>query len=132
MATAANKTVATPAFPKFEFPKYDDTAAKALFKDNVEVAVKAQRMVLDAFEALVKRQFDLTREVIETSQAAVVNFDVNKKPEVYVEEVKAAAERAQVIVKEEIDTSVKVQQDVANLVAKQVTANVDEMKKFAA
>lgn len=129
---AANSKTTTPSFPKFEFPKFDDTAMKALFKDNLEVAVKAQRMMLDATESMVKRQFDLTREMVEQSQAAMVNFDVNKKPEVYVEEVKAAAERAQTIVKEEFDTSVKVQQDVVDLVAKRVTANVDEMKKFAA
>ena len=129
---AANGKTATPAFPKFEFPKFDDTAFKTLFKDNLEVAVKAQRMMLDATESMMKRQFDLTREMVETSQAAFVNFDVNKKPEAYVEEVKAAAERAQVIVKEEIDCGIKVQQDVADLVAKRVTANVDEIKKFAA
>lgn len=129
---AANGKTATPAFPKFEFPKYDDAAMKSLFKDNLEVAVKAQRLMLDAAEAMMKRQFELTREMVEKSQAAVVNFDVNKKPEVYVEEVKAAAERAQTIVKEEIDNGVKVQQDVADLVTKRVTANVDEIKKFAA
>lgn len=129
---AANGKTAAPAFPKFEFPKFDDTMFKSLFKDNLEVAVKAQRMMLDATEAMMKRQFDLTREMVETSQAAMVNFDVNKKPEAYVEEVKAAAERAQTIVKQEFDNGVKIQQDVADLVAKRVTANVDEIKKFAA
>lgn len=129
---AANGKTATPAFPKFEIPKFDESAFKGLFKDNLEVAVKAQRMMLDATESMMKRQFDLTREMVEQSQAAMVNFDVNKKPEAYVEEAKAAAERAQVIVKQEIDNGMKVQQDVTDLMTKRVNANVDEMKKLAA
>lgn len=116
----------------FEFPKFDDKATKAFWTNNMAVFVKTQRMMIDATEAMVARQFALTREVVETTQASALNFDVNKKPEVVAEELKVAAERAQTIVKTELDNSIKVQKDIADVVSKQITANVDEMKKFAA
>lgn len=116
----------------FEFPKFDDKATKAFWTNNIAVAVKAQRMMIDAAEAMVARQFALTREIVETTQATALNFDANKKPEAYVEEIKVATERAQGIVKAEVDNGLKIQQDIADLVGKQVAANVDELKKFAA
>lgn len=122
----------TPFNTGFEFPKFDETAYKAFWTGNMAVAVKAQRMVIDAAEAMVARQFALTREAMETAQAAALNFDVNKKPEVYAEEIKVAAERAQSVVKTEADNVMKVQKDLADLVGKQVASNVDELKKLAA
>lgn len=116
----------------FEFPKFDDKASKAFWTNNLAVAVKAQRMMIDASEAMINRQFALTREFVETAQAGALNFDTNKKPEAFAEEIKVVAERAQTIVKAEVDNSLKVQKDIADLVGKQVAANVDEMKKFAA
>lgn len=113
-------------------PQFDQTAFKAFWSANLGVAVQAQRMMIDAAEAMFVRQIELTREAVNSAQKAVLDFDLSKNPENYANDVKAAAERAQKIVKMEMDTGIQVQKDIVELVGKQVAANVDELKKFAA
>ncbi|MCB2053011.1 MAG: hypothetical protein KDE35_02060 [Geminicoccaceae bacterium] len=126
----ATKTETKTQFPMFT--SYDASAMRSIYADNVAVAMQAQRVMLDAAEATMTRQFNLVREMMDTMQSQVTSFDMNKKPEAYVADVKAVAERAQNIVKNEVDNGLKVQQQVADLVSKRMAENVEASKKFAA
>ncbi len=127
----ATKTTTTPSFSMPAMPKIENEALSALFKDNMEFAVKTQKMMFDAAEASMTRQFGMVREVFEKASADVLKFDASKKPEAYAEEARAAAEQAQAMVQTEIDSSLKVGQEVMDMVSKRVAANTDKMKTLA-
>ena len=114
------------------FPFFDNEAVQNFYKSNFSAAVEAQTVMMDAAQALVSRQFDLGREMVKAAEDVSTKVDFTKKPEAYAEDIKQAAEKAQEIMKSEVETSLQFQQKVSGIVAKQVAANVDELKKFAA
>ncbi len=132
----------TKAAPKFDFPafdlgKFDPTKFNfeevvSLNKANMATAFEAQRIMLDASQTLVAAHFNYLREALGNAEAAVGNIDPKAKPETYVEDAKAATEKAMEHAKNGYEVSLKAHNDVADLWNKRVNANVEEFKKFAA
>lgn len=127
MATTTSKS----STPTFEFPTFDQGAFAPLMKEFIAAAAKTQRVLLDASETMMLRQLKLSGELLEKAQAAMVNFDMGKKPEAYFEEAKATAERMQAVAKENVDTGIKAQSEVADIVSHQLSETVEEVGKAA-
>jgi len=112
MATTTSKS----STADIKFPAFEPTALSSSFKDFVSVTAKTQRVILDATETMMLRQLKLTGELLEKTQTAVVNFDPGKQPEAYLEETKAAAECMQAAAKDNAETAIRAQSDVAEVV----------------
>jgi hypothetical protein len=59
-------------------------------------------------------------------------YDSKKQPQAYVEDVKAAVEKAMADVKETLDLGIKAQSEVVDLFVKRATQNFEDVKTLAA
>jgi hypothetical protein len=114
-----------------QFPKFDVTALVNMHKANVETLVQAQKVWADAAQAIAKLQYGLFEDGVKSAQG-LLKLDPKGKPEIAFADVKAAAEKAVAVAKEEFDLGVKAQNEVAQLFVRRATANIDELKAFAA
>ncbi len=123
----------TPTFPQFPAAKIDFDALFALQKANVETVLQAQQVLIDAMQAATKAQYGWMQETFESAQAVLTGkFDTDKKPEAYLADVKAAAEKVMTVAQTQVDLGMKAQAEAMDLLAKRAAANVDEAQKFAA
>ena len=123
----------TPTFPQFPTAKIDFDALFALQKANVETALQAQQVLIDAMQAATKTQYGWMQETLESVQAVFAGkFDADKKPEAYLADVKAAAEKVLSVAQTQVDLGMKAQAEALDLLAKRAAANVDEAQKLAA
>jgi phasin family protein len=119
--------------PNFQsLPKFDLDAVLSLYKANLDTFVAAQRIMFDFSQTLAKRQVDLLKESFSKAESLMKGFDAKKQPQAYVEEAKAALEKALADVKETMDLGMKAQHEVVDLFVKRATANFDEVKSLAA
>jgi phasin family protein len=88
--------------------------------------------MFDFSQTLAKRQVDLLKESFSKTESLLKGFDAKKQPQAYVEEAKAALEKAMADVKETMDLGMKAQHEVVDLFVKRATANFDEVKSLAA
>jgi enamine deaminase RidA (YjgF/YER057c/UK114 family) len=117
----------------FTLPKLDVDAMVALQKANVETLVKAQTVLLDAAQAAVKAQYGFFAEYMNQMQAMMTGkFDVEKKPEAYVADVKAVADKYVTVAQGQMDRGMKAQAEAMDLITKRVQQNVDDLQKMAA
>ena len=119
------------AAPKFAFPKFDADAIVAMQKANIDTFVQAQAIVFEAAQAISKVQYSW---VAENFKLAETSFDASataKKPEAMMADAKNVAEKAVQVAKQEFDLGIKAQNQVADLVAKRVAANIEEVKALA-
>jgi phasin family protein len=121
------KTIAATAMPKVDFE-----AMLTLYKANIETFVAAQRIVFDFTQTVARRQVEMMKEAFAKSETLVKGYDAKKQPQAYVEEAKAAIEKAMADVKETMDLGMKAQHEVVDLFVKRATANFDEVKTIAA
>ncbi|MFW5680292.1 MAG: hypothetical protein ACOC3D_08490 [Pseudomonadota bacterium] len=122
-----------PTLPQFPIAKIDFDALFALQKANVETMLQAQQVMVEAMHAATKAQYGWMQEAFEASQAALNGkFDADKKPEAYLAEVKAAAEKVMTIAQTQMDLGMKAQAEAMDLLTKRAAANVDEVQKVAA
>jgi phasin family protein len=113
-------------------PKVDFEAMLTLYKANVDTFVAAQRIIFDFSQTVAKRQVELLKETFSRAEGMMKGFDAKKQPQAYVEEAKAAIEKAMADVKETMDLGMKAQHEVVDLFVKRATANFDEVKSIAA
>jgi phasin family protein len=113
-------------------PKVDFDSMLSLYKSNVETFVAAQRIMFDFSQTLAKRQVEMLKETFAKAEVMMKGWDGKKQPQVYVEEAKAAIEKAMADVKETMDLGMKAQHEVVDLFVKRATANFDEVKSLAA
>ena len=59
-------------------------------------------------------------------------YETEKQPQAYVEDVKAAVEKAMADVKETVDLGFKAQGEVVDLFVKRATQNLEDVKGLAA
>jgi hypothetical protein len=121
----------TTAFPGFKLPKLDLDALFGLQKANLAAVQEAQSVVLEAAQAIVKAQHGYAQELLAAAKAALAAKQP-RQPQAVLAEVQAAAEKAAVVGKQNVDLGVTAQRRVADLVAKRVQANLDELKALAA
>jgi phasin family protein len=119
--------------PKLNLPKMDFDALVALQKANLETLLAAQRIVLDLAQTVAKRQAELVKELMGKAEVAMKGgFDSKKQPAAYVDDAKAAMEKAVADAKETIDLGLKAQNEVVDLLVKRASANFEQVKQLAA
>jgi hypothetical protein len=120
------------AFALPTFPAFNVDAVVAMQKANVEALTQVQKILTDAAEAAwqvqVKR-FDAWQSQLEGS---FKTFDVTRKPETYAKDAQAAVETVMADAKVAVENGVKVQRDVAKVLADRAAANMSELKTLAA
>lgn len=117
--------------PQFKLPKIDLDTLFAVQKANLAVIHEAQNVLVDAAQAIVRKQHGYVAELVEKAKAASTN-KAPKKPEQVLAEVQAATEKALSVGKENVDLGLGAQRRVADLVTHRVQANVNEFKALAA
>jgi hypothetical protein len=124
---------------KYPFPmlptamsKTDMDSMLALYKANIETVVAAQRIMFDFTQTLARRQVEMMKESFSRTETLIKGWDAKKQPQTYVEDAKAALEKAMADVKETMDLGMKAQNEVVELFVKRATANFDEVKTIAA
>jgi hypothetical protein len=123
----------TPTFPQLPVAKFDFDALFALQKANVEAVVQAQQIMIEAMQAAAKAQYGWLKDSYTTFQAvAGGKFDTDKKPDAYLADMKAAAEKVLVVAQTQMDLGMKAQAEAMDLLTKRAAANVDEVQKLAA
>jgi phasin family protein len=85
-----------------------------------------------AAQAITKLQYGFFQEGMKAAEGYFKADASAKKPEEFVAEAKAAAEKVISVAKEQQEVGMKAQKDVAELVSKRVAANIEEAKTFAA
>ncbi|MFP4361329.1 MAG: hypothetical protein ACLFTG_11715 [Alphaproteobacteria bacterium] len=114
-------------------PKLDVDALFAMQKANMDTLVKAQTVLLDAAQAAVKAQSGFFADYMDQMQAMLTGkFDVAKKPDAYVADVKAVADKYVSVTQNQMDLGMKAQAEAMDMIAKRVQQNVDELQKLAA
>jgi len=114
-------------------PKLDVDALFAMQKANMNTMVKAQTVLLDAAQAAVKAQYGFFADYMDQMQAMLSGkVDSEKKPEAYVADVKAAADKYVTVTQSQVDLGMKAQAEAMDLITKRVQQNVDELQKLAA
>jgi hypothetical protein len=126
-ATASTPFPGTFKLPELKLPKLDLEAVFALQKANLAAAQEAQSVLLDAAQAVLKVQHGYARELVAQAEAALKAKEP-KKPEAVLADAKAAAEKAVAVTKQGVELGIAAQRRVADLVAKRVQANIDELK----
>lgn len=117
----------TPKLPKFDFD-----AVMAIQKANIETFSAAQKILFDLMQNMAQRQAEMVKESYSRTEAMMKGFDSKKEPQAYVEEARAAMEKAMTDVKETVDLSMKAQNEVVDLFVKRTQANFDEARNIAA
>jgi hypothetical protein len=123
-----------PKLPEFKLPalkrpKLDLDAVLTAQKANLAVVHEAQRVLVDAGQAIAKVQHGYLEQAVAEAKAALASKQVSK-PEAVLAEVKAAAEKTVAVTKEVVDLAVAAQRRVAELVAQRTAANVDRLKSL--
>ena len=131
MATASRNA---PKFdmPKVELPKFNVDAMVALHKANVDTLLEAHGIWMQTAEAIAKLQYGWVEETFKQGQAMLQGDVTKKKPEEFIADAKAAADKVMAVAKEQADLGLKAQAQVADLVAKRVNANLQDVKTIAA
>lgn len=118
-------------FPQFKFPKIDLDAAFAMQRANLAVMHEAQTVLIEAAQAIVKAQADYGADLVARMKNG---FDVKspRKPETVLADVKAAADKAVAVGKQNVDLGFAAQRRVVDLATQRAQANLDELKALAA
>lgn len=136
MATA-NKTAPKFEMPTFDMstfamPKFNLDAFVALHKANVDTMMEAQGIWMQTAEAIAKLQYGWVEESFKQGEAMLKGDAAKKKPEEFIADAKAAADKVMSVAKEQTDLGMKAQKQVADLVTKRVNANIEDAKTLAA
>jgi phasin family protein len=127
----------TKTAPKFEMPKWDMPnvnfdALVALHKANVDTMMEAQSIWMQTAEAIAKLQYGWVEETYKQGEAMLKGDVTKRKPEEFMADAKAAADKVMAVAKEQADLGMKAQKQVADLVTKRVNANLEGAKALAA
>ncbi len=135
----ATTTKTAPKFemPKFDMPKFDMSkfnfdALVALHKANVDTMMEAQGIWMQTAEAVAKLQYTWVEETFKQGEAMLKGDVTKKKPEEFMADAKAAADKVMAVAKEQADLGMKAQKQVADLVTRRVNANLEDVKALAA
>ncbi len=114
-------------------PNFDMDSFVALTKANMDALMKAQTVMAEACQAAAKMQYGFMAEYVDQMQAmAAGKFAMEKKPEAYMADMKAAAEKAVSVAQMQVDLGMKAQAEAMDLLTKRAQANVNELQKLSA
>lgn len=118
--------------PKFDMPKFNVDAVVAMHKANVDTMLEAHGIWMQTAEAIAKLQYGWVEETFKQGETMLKGDVSKKKPEEFMADAKAAADKAMAVAKEQADLGMKAQAQVADLVTKRVNANLEDVKTLAA
>jgi len=130
MTVKAEKVEAKVQAPAF--PKVDVEALFALQRANLETLFQAHKLVFDLFETLTRRQAELVKEMMARAEDYMKGFDPARQPKAYVEDARAAIEKAMAEMKQAVELGLETQKKVVELFVQRASANLDEVKRIAA
>ena len=113
-------------------PKFDVDALMSLHRGNFETFVAVQKVWLDLAQTITRKNADLFRDYVGRAEGLAKGYDSQKQPQSYVDDMKAAVEKAVAEVKENVDLGMKAQSEVVDLVVKRANANIEGVKGLAA
>lgn len=113
-------------------PKFDVESALALYKANIETVVAAQKVMFDFSQTMARRQVEIVKESFARAEQYMRGLDVKKQPQSYVDDARAAIEKAMADVKEAMDMGMRAQSEVVDLFVKRASANFEGAKTLAA
>ncbi len=126
--------MAKQTFPRI--PAFSPDGVTAFQKGNLETAIQAQKVLVDAAQAIAKLNADYFKGVAQLAQPYYAKSDASaaasRRPEAVLADVRAAAERALAVAREGLDVGVRAQGEVVDLLAKRVVANMDGVKALVA
>ena len=117
--------------PALKRPKLDLDVVLTAQKANLAVVHEAQRVLVDAGQAIAKVQQGYLEQAVAEAKVALASKQVSK-PEAVLAEVKAVAGKTLVTAKEVVGLAAAAQRRVAELVAQRTAANVAQLKTLAA
>ena len=117
--------------PAFKLPRLDLDVLFALHRANLAAAQEAQAVLLDAAQAAAKLQTGYAEELLDAARGAWASAE-RRQPEAVLAEVKAAAEKAAIVVRQSVGLGVAAQRRLAELTTARASANLEGLKTFAA
>ena len=118
--------------PAFKLPRLDLDVLFALHRANLAAAAQeAQAVLLDAAQAAAKLQTGYAEELLDAARGAWASAE-RRQPEAVLAEVKAAAEKAAIVVRQSVGLGVAAQRRLAELTTARASANLEGLKTFAA
>lgn len=135
-------------FPKFDFPfagadfakmmgeyklpAFDLEAVSAAQKKNVEALQTVNRLAVEGFQALAKRQSEILAETVETAQGALKDLMNGAAPEekaaAQTEFVKASLQKTVANAKELAELTAKANAEAFDVLHKRLLDGLDEVK----
>jgi len=120
----------------FRVPGIDLEAAVASQRKNIEALTQANQLAVEGVQALMRRQVEITRQVMEDFSAMFRDFvQPNGSPEDRVakqaEYSKQAIEKGLSNAKELTELVTKANSEAFNVINKRVTESLDEVRDFA-
>ncbi len=113
------------------FPKFNVNGFLAMQRANVETVLQAQRVLVDAAQAIFRLRAGWLNETARQAQD-LAKANVAKGPQGVLADARSATERAFAVARQGLDLGVRAQGEVADLVTKRVAANVDQVKGLSA
>ena len=124
--TTPTPTVRAPAFPAV---RLDDLVA--LHKANLEALAEVQKVLADAVGSSWQRYLERVTQWRGRFEGSVKSFD-KKQPEAYASDAQAALQTVFADAKAALETGVRTQQQVGQILSQRFVANLDQIKAFAA
>lgn len=118
--------------PKFEMPKFNFDAFVAMHKANADTVMEAQAIWMQTAESVAKLQYAWVEATFKQGEAMLKGDVTKRKPEEFMADAKAAADKVMAVAKEQADLGMKAQKQVADLMTKRVNANLEDVKALAA
>ena len=119
---AKQPTLATAA----RLPKIDLDRLFATHAANLAALRDVQDILVQTTQTVLKAQYGWAQEAVRSFRP------LPQKPEAVLADVKAAAEKAVAVAKQNVELGVVAQRRVGELLATRVAANVDSLKSIAA
>ncbi len=100
----------------------------AMQRANMQTLAETQRIVLDYAQTVGSRQAELMKEMVERFNTAMHRAENKDGSGAYSDEAKALMEKSLADLKETMDLGMKAQHEVFELLMKQASKNLDDVK----
>lgn len=117
---------------QFKMPNFDADALMDAQRKNLEAITAANRIAIEAAQALTQRQVEIVRQAWDESASALESLSAAGKPEEKLakqtELAKQALEQGLANLRELTEMGAKSNSEAAELISKRVVESLDEMK----
>ncbi len=119
--------------PPLSTPMLDIDGLVAMQRANVDTLVQAQSIIMQACQVAAEAQCSFLADCADRIESVTRGeLDVGKRPQAYVADMHAAAEKAIAVAQSHVDLGIRANAEAIDLLAKRARANVDELQRLAA